>query len=806
MMNAEEAARSLPGECEYSAGRWWACCPAHPDEHPSLTIQDGGDKLLIICRSGGCTFDEICRAAGWKPAELFRDPLPNGGRNRVRPVKTETAVTNETFTPGPRGREAPAEPSANGHKPATPRNTWTTTGWKKEFKATVDLAGTPGEAWLAARGIPLEVARAAGLRYSPSYAGRPAITLELRDYSKSPAPLVCGHGRHTDGKEKLPAPPGKKPDPKCHNGGEAKDGMYDPGGGFAALDRGDPVFLVEGPMCAISLKMAGFFALSPVRLDIPKWFSERCRGKTIYVALDNDASGIKFAEKHMASLRAAGAFPIRLTSNEKDWNDDHVALGLEAFRAKVEEKIAAAVENPETDDNSLRGPGGLYHLSDVGNAHRFLDQRGEHVHYCAERGKWVYWRAGFWNWDNVKSLSVRMMAEDTALKIRDEPTRELSKDEYSAHARHAITSQSSGGLSNMLGETQKHVSVRLEEFDADPMLLKVVGQTLDLATCSPRPDRQEDLITLRMGTSYDPAAKCPVFDRFFAQILPDPEVQSFLLRAFGSALTGIVRDRKIFFCIGRGANGKTTLFELIAHIWGDYAIPMDAQLIYPRIPGRINTEIPDLRGKRMAWISETGEGARLDENMLKKLASGGEKIHGRKLYEEDQSFVPTAKLFLLTNHQPTIRDTSPAIRDRLCYIPFGVRIEEADRDLGLLEKLKAEAPAVLARIEREGFIPWRDAGRLIVPKVISDATTTYLDGEDLLGTFIKEACLVGPPANLRCGVTPFRQAYDRFDVGNDISATIFRKRMEDRGFEQKNSGGRYYPGIALIEPEISEVY
>ena len=38
-----------------------ACCPAHNDRNPSLTITDVGDKILVHCFSG-CTQDEVISA------------------------------------------------------------------------------------------------------------------------------------------------------------------------------------------------------------------------------------------------------------------------------------------------------------------------------------------------------------------------------------------------------------------------------------------------------------------------------------------------------------------------------------------------------------------------------------------------------------------------------------------------------------------------------------------------------------------------------------------------------------------------
>lgn len=43
-------------------GRWWACCPAHADSNPSLTLKLDGDKLLVKCWSNDCDAVSILKA------------------------------------------------------------------------------------------------------------------------------------------------------------------------------------------------------------------------------------------------------------------------------------------------------------------------------------------------------------------------------------------------------------------------------------------------------------------------------------------------------------------------------------------------------------------------------------------------------------------------------------------------------------------------------------------------------------------------------------------------------------------------
>lgn len=47
-----------------------ACCPAHDDRHPSLSVTDAGDKTLVHCFAG-CSPAEIIASLGLTLADLF---------------------------------------------------------------------------------------------------------------------------------------------------------------------------------------------------------------------------------------------------------------------------------------------------------------------------------------------------------------------------------------------------------------------------------------------------------------------------------------------------------------------------------------------------------------------------------------------------------------------------------------------------------------------------------------------------------------------------------------------------------------
>ncbi|MGJ7514429.1 VapE domain-containing protein [Pseudomonas baetica] len=76
-------------------GQWTACCPAHPDRSPSLSIKetDAGD-LLVHC-FGGCETSEVMSAAGMTTRDLFASAMTADKRMEYRREKLEREYQHE---------------------------------------------------------------------------------------------------------------------------------------------------------------------------------------------------------------------------------------------------------------------------------------------------------------------------------------------------------------------------------------------------------------------------------------------------------------------------------------------------------------------------------------------------------------------------------------------------------------------------------------------------------------------------------------------------------------------------------------
>jgi putative DNA primase/helicase len=351
-------------------------------------------------------------------------------------------------------------------------------------------------------------------------------------------------------------------------------------------------------------------------------------------------------------------------------------------------------------------------------------------------------------------------------------------------------------INDALQMLERRLFVAPTDADSDPFLLVTGNGTLDLKTGLLRPSERRDFITLGTRVPFDPAATCPAFEGFLRRIFrKNPDLIPFIQRAVGYSLTGDTGEQCLFLLHGSGANGKSTLLSVIEGILGDYARQAAPDLLTAKTGDRHPTEIADLHGARLVSTSETGEGRRLAESLVKQM-TGGDRMKGRRMHQDFFEFAPTFKLWLCTNHLPQIRGTDAGIWRRIRLIPFLETITDNEKDPTLPTKLRAEAPGILAWAVR-GCLAWQANG-LRPPSIVTATTADYRASEDTLGAFLAERCNLGD--GLSAGATELYKAYREWAEENGEfthTQTRFGRLLTERGIERVPGRTITYRGIGL---------
>jgi P4 family phage/plasmid primase-like protien len=437
----------------------------------------------------------------------------------------------------------------------------------------------------------------------------------------------------------------------------------------------------------------------------------------------------------------------------------------------------------------------VFKNTDLGNAERLVYRHGQNIRYSKVFGKWYIWDGKRWNED--KTDKMKQLAKDTVRNIYKEAYEEEDADKRKALSEHAMRSESRARIEAMISLAQSEVPVLPEDMDRDIWLFNCQNGVIDLRTGELLSHKREYMMTKISPVAYDPNAECPTWIKFLEDIMQDEngnikyELIDFLQKAIGYSLTGDTSEQVVFFLYGTGRNGKSTFVNTIKEIFGDYGKQTNADTFTVKRSDRINNDIAALKGARFVAATESEEGARLAESLMKQV-TGGDPIAARFLHQEWFEYVPQYKIFFTTNHKPVIRGGDEGIWRRIRLIPFTVTIPLEKLDKDLPQKLRAEMPGIL-RWAVEGCLKWQQEG-LGNPKEVQEATQGYKEEMDTLGNFIKENCIILPSA--KCTVSELYKRYSEWCEDNGeyvLSRTKFNRKIEERGFKKERStGGNYY--------------
>jgi len=373
--------------------------------------------------------------------------------------------------------------------------------------------------------------------------------------------------------------------------------------------------------------------------------------------------------------------------------------------------------------------------SDQTRAMRFAQWLDGDMRFIFAWKQWAFWSDAGWQIDE-SGLQIKRRALEFADLIMEEAEFQPQGNARQNAIAQAFKLQSNRNMESMISllKAMEGVTARPTDFDANPYLIGVQNGCVNLRSGEFRKAEKADLILKKAGIAFDSAAKCPMWEKFLEQIIPDKEVRDYVQRAIGYSLTGMTTEQVLFFMYGTGQNGKSTFIETIEKLLGDYAWRTNATLFletqYDRDKSNMLASLPE---RRFVVGAEMPDGARLAENRIKDL-TGGDKLNARKLYCEAFNFTPTHKLWFYGNHKPIVGGTDEGIWRRLNVIPFEIHIPEEKRDRRILERLWAEAPGIF-NWALAGCLDWQKNG-LSAPATVAAATKEYREDEDLIGQFI----------------------------------------------------------------------
>ena len=410
--------------------------------------------------------------------------------------------------------------------------------------------------------------------------------------------------------------------------------------------------------------------------------------------------------------------------------------------------------------------------------------------YVIEAKQWMLWNGRYWEPDLCNSIHNLAFAYVQDVKST------LIERESINDARDLSSFESLNRLHNIASFAATRLPVSASRFNVDQMILATGTDWIDLKTIEAHQPDPNILISKATEVGYLNDAKCPLFEKFIADIFEnDAELISFVRKAIGYSLTGSTAEQCMFIMIGDGANGKSTFINIIDQLLGTYGTTAAAQTLVAQGGTSIGDDLVDLAGARLITVSETEEGQSLAEAKIKQM-TGGDTLKGRPLYGSYVEFKITGKLWLATNSLPQINNSDHGIWRRIMAIPFNRTFTAQEQDKALQSKLMVELPGIL-NWALKGCLEWQQEG-LNPPSVIEEQVAEYKSSMDSISQFLRDECEVQPDCSYPA--SQFYSAYRNWclTVGKKPkTSAAFKRAMESTPsvYQKRTSSGNCWVGI-----------
>lgn len=468
-------------------------------------------------------------------------------------------------------------------------------------------------------------------------------------------------------------------------------------------------------------------------------------------------------------------------------------------------------------------------LNDLGNAMRFLKRFGHDLYFVENIG-WYAWTGTHWSPEEGARIAEKK-SHETAKAMKREVLAVIARGPMDGEADDAFkeritkfrkfcnTCGNAARMRAMREEAQTYLSVQHEDFDKNPWLVTLENGTLNLDAELNEDGRRhiplqrhnrKDMISMCMPVRYDRNAECVKFLGFMQDVQPDVDIQTFLQRFFGYAMTGSMKEQVVMMFYGGGSNGKGMLMWLMSYLFGGYykGIPISSLMAQDRKSGSGATpDLARLPGARFVTSSEPETGERFSESFL-KLVSGEEKMPVRNLNKGFFEFLPQFKLCIAFNNKPSVRSADNGFWRRVLLVPFDQTFVDADeiksypgaklKDKELREKLMPELPGILNWLI-DGYLDWRERG-LLIPDKVRAAVAEYRAEANPILQFLNDWC--EEKSGLSISATRIYEAYRAWAKENGhepCSMNFFGRKMGDmpRIKRARTGAGNHYEGIDL---------
>lgn len=463
---------------------------------------------------------------------------------------------------------------------------------------------------------------------------------------------------------------------------------------------------------------------------------------------------------------------------------------------------SAGIKNEYTQDELIE----IYDASffafgrtDAANAYRLTHFMQNDYRFVTDVG-WHKWDGARYYLDKEKSTMQTAIEATKFSMLTSADDAQLKWAQQSANKerlQNAIT----------IAGTDPEVLVPTIRLDAEPNELCTPAGIVNLRTGEIRPAIKGVDLNTRQTSVAPSSMGTPMWDAFLKDIIEDEDRINYLQELFGACLFGDSRFHVLPVFVGTGANGKSTILDVISGILNDYSATMPENFLLDTTGNAHPADIARLRGVRLAVASETRPDGKFNESRVKML-TGGDTLSARFMGQNFFDFKPTHTLFMAVNHLPEVKSGGDGFWRRLRKIDFRKTIPAERRKENFAQLLVAEEGAGILQWMVEGAVRLTNQG-FNEPDSVKMATQSYRHEEDHIAKFLDEKTIIADTASVT-KVAMYNSYRDWCSENGEKPVTQNNLSREVRArlgvAESSNAGFRMFIGVELLKtPPPQEV-
>jgi putative DNA primase/helicase len=426
------------------------------------------------------------------------------------------------------------------------------------------------------------------------------------------------------------------------------------------------------------------------------------------------------------------------------------------------------------------------------------------------RDQWLYW---------IPEVGSYVILEEKQMRGQ---LREILKDKRTKNAEGELvpwnpTSSKLKGVMDMLdGLDDVFVPADYSpgyrfsgEDDDDRLYLQ--RQVIDLKTYETLPPSPDYFVLSALPWTYDPAASCARWEQFLIEAFDgDAESVALLQEWFGYVLTSDTSHQKFLSLYGPPGSGKSTIARVLRGLLGKHAVE---SVTIESLGSPFG--MAQMARARLCMMSDVSWTMREMDTVVQTLkgVTGEDELRIEDKYEKAYSAYVSARLMLVSNERPFLRDPSGAVMRRLMVLETSATVPSERRSAGLYGELVGEMPGIL-NWALSGLRRLRERGAFTVPSSTAGELEEIARATTELGTFIEERCELG--ADLHVSAAEFGDAYRAWreaqaiqfqpnnpQIGRELRSLHRSITGKVMGSARKGTQERHYIGITLRERNLS---